>query len=131
MFMAKYIFKSNFKHQISIVEWFLKDHSSNDAEKSALSSQEYITFEYIIKQKSVEIVFHNITVFTVFFSKLMQQKTEIMCGSNLLVKGLLTQDEFRSIQGSASNWVTGILLNTILSLGILTPLCSSGTCPCN
>jgi len=61
----------------------------------------------------------------------MQQKTEIMCGSNLLVKGLLTQDEFRSIQGSASNWVTGILLNTILSLGILTPLCSSGTCPCN
>jgi len=38
---------------------------SNDSENNSLS-QEQITFENILKQKTVILIFHDITLFTVF-----------------------------------------------------------------
>ncbi len=48
LFSLSIIIRNVFEHQINILEWFPKDHvtlkTCNDAENSALPTQELITF---------------------------------------------------------------------------------------
>ncbi len=58
-----------FEHQISILEWFLKDHVtqdwSNDAENSALHHKNKLYFKIDI----LNVIFYNVKFFSLFLIK--------------------------------------------------------------